>query len=75
MRDYPEMVELSAATPESLAQKYAIQMRLKHGIEIDTAAVAGLIEQAGAQTAADLPGFFTDVEQRVASVLRELTPV
>jgi len=74
MHQYPGLVELNAATAESLAGKYAVQMRAKHGAEIDIPAVAGLIELARESVAPDLEGFFRFTEQRVAAVLRELSP-
>ncbi|HUW65508.1 MAG TPA: hypothetical protein VMW83_12615 [Spirochaetia bacterium] len=75
MRDYPCLVELSAATAGSLAEKYAVQMMRKHGIEIDIPAVAELIELAGATVAPDLDGFFLFTERRVAAVLKDLSQV
>jgi len=75
MREYPSLVDLSPATPGSLAEKYAVQMMKKHGVCIDTPAVAGLIEQAQNLVVPDLERFFLFSEQRVAAVLRDLPPV
>jgi len=72
MHDYPSLVDLSPATAGSLAEKYAVQTMRKHGVVIDTSAVAGLIEEARDLVLPDLEGFFLFSERRVAAVLQNL---
>ncbi|MCL6639240.1 MAG: hypothetical protein K6T80_06110 [Firmicutes bacterium] len=74
-RRFSGFVEVERATAASLAEKYRVQMRVKHGVEIDTRAVARLIDRAAGEVSGDVYGFFDDVaaavKKNIASLDRE----
>jgi hypothetical protein len=55
---FANFVELEKATVESLAEKYRVQMRVKHQVEIDVKKVARLIDRAAESVNEDLRSFF-----------------
>lgn len=63
-------IEVFRATPQSLANKYRIQMFARHRININTAKVARLIEAAAERVEDDLEHFFLFANNKV---LLELT--
>lgn len=58
-------VELEKATVESLAQKYRIQMKVKHQVEIDVKKVARLIDRAAESVNEELQSFFNTTKAMV----------
>lgn len=69
---FPNYIEVFKATPQSLANKYRIQMFARHRININTAQVARLIEYAAEQVEEDLQQFFLLTNQ---NVLLELSKI
>lgn len=61
------LIVLKKPDAESLAEKYRLQMRFKHGVEIDIKKVAPLIDQAAQSVDEDLEDFFNTA----ASLVRE----
>jgi hypothetical protein len=72
MRRFPEVSQLRPSSALALAERYAVQTRLKHpGAVPDVAAIAGLIERAEEIIAPDGQRFLADCEEAVGAMLRE----
>lgn len=71
MRRFGEVVQLRPATVESLAEVYALQVRLKHaGAQPDVAAIARLIGRAEELVAVDGQAYREECAGHVAAMLR-----
>ncbi|OPY58341.1 MAG: hypothetical protein A4E55_00925 [Pelotomaculum sp. PtaU1.Bin035] len=55
---FAKLVEIEKATASSLANKYRLQMQLRHQVEIDVTKVAKLIGDAAEKVSLDLEDFF-----------------
>lgn len=74
MRRFGEVVRLRPATVESLADGYALQVRLKHsGAQPDAGAIARLIARAEDVIAADGQAYLEECAGHVAAMLREVS--
>lgn len=69
---FANFVEVGRASPVSLAEKYRVQMRVKHGVEIDVGAVAALIDRAAEHVSGDIHLFFDDIAKIVENNLTVL---
>jgi len=69
---FPDYIEIFQATPQSLANKYRIQMFARHRININTAKVARLIEAAAEQVEDDLAEFFRVTNDNVLAALKDI---
>ncbi|MHB8985812.1 MAG: hypothetical protein ACYC38_07710 [Eubacteriales bacterium] len=69
---FANFVEVGKASATSLAEKYRVQMRAKHSVEIDVRAVAALIDRAAEYVSADIHLFFEDVSKIVVNNLASL---
>lgn len=68
--NFPHYIEVHRVTPERLARKYNVQMRNRHGVNIDTTKVAKLISKAAEIISDDIEDFFDLVEQKITSTLK-----
>ncbi|WP_243153025.1 hypothetical protein [Sporotomaculum syntrophicum] len=66
------IIEIDKATPESLADKYRLQMHYRHHCNINTTKVARLIELAAEQVEEDLVEFFNFSHANVFQELNKL---
>ncbi|OQA06792.1 MAG: hypothetical protein BWY65_02092 [Firmicutes bacterium ADurb.Bin373] len=66
------LVEVEKPSVESLAQKYRVQMLIKHQTEIDTKKTAHLIYQAAETVTSDITQFFQNVTASVQKNIEDL---
>ena len=66
------MIEIEKPSVESLAQKYRMQMLIKHKTEIDTKKTARLIYRAAKSVTTDIFQFFEDVASSVQKNIKDL---
>lgn len=66
---FPHYIEVFRATPESLANKYRIQMFTKHRININTTRVAELIARAAEMIEEDVNCFWEQASRLIKAVL------
>ena len=69
---FERIIEIRRATPESLADKYRLQMLHRHGFNIDTEKVAQLIEKAAELVTSDLEDFFRYAHTNVLNELNKI---
>lgn len=65
-------IEIEKPSVESLAQKYRVQMSVKHKVEIDTKKTAHLIYQAAESVTSDLFQFFENTADSVKRNIEDL---
>ena len=69
---FTSLVEVEKPGVESLAQKYRVQMLIKHQTEIDTKKTAHLIYQAAEIVSSDITQFFQNVTASVQKNIEDL---
>ena len=73
MRRFPEVVTFAPASFQILAERYALQVRIKHpGAIPDSGAIARLIEQAEGLILPDFEAFMRECQSRVGTLLSSL---
>lgn len=73
--EFPDYVQLDQVTPRTLAEKYEVQVRAKHGVHtIDVVAAASLVERCVARVAPTLDDFIDHSLEMVAPLLLDRYP-
>ncbi len=72
VKRFAGLINVEKPSVESLAQKYKVQMQVKHQTEIDTKKTARLIHQAAESVSEDIYQFFENVAVSVQRNIEEL---